>query len=180
MKILIFSDLHGEPPPLLEEEPDMVFLLGDIPWRDVKKIDRHYTCPKLGVLGNHDPLDTYQGTSVVHVHQTCITVKGLTIAGFDGCPRYNEKTHSPQYDEGDVTRFTETLDDVDIFLAHSNPRIKDSRATRDSHRGFFAYTTMIEEGRVGVFCHGHTHENAIVQHGNTYVVTTYGMRWITL
>lgn len=52
MRILSFADTRTtiELPNL---EPDIVFLLGDIPSRVVSKIDKKYKCPKLGVLGNH-------------------------------------------------------------------------------------------------------------------------------
>lgn len=124
MRILALADTHGAIP-IPQVEADLVLCLGDIDYYELRKIDQLYSCPKVGVLGNHDAPDffesAFQTTSIINVHQKVVNVSGITIAGFEGCPRYNQRTFL-QYEEEDVVAFTHLLSKVDIFIAHSNPR----------------------------------------------------------
>ena len=96
MKLLVLSDFHGAGT-MPEATPDLVILLGDIDYYEIRKIDEKYTCPKLGILGNHDGPDYFEGTNVVNLHKQVVEVSGLTFAGFEGCPRYNTRGYSAVY-----------------------------------------------------------------------------------
>lgn len=173
LKVLIYTDIHSSELELMEDEYDAIFLLGDIDWRDVKRIDAHYQCPKFGVLGNHDKMDTFIGTSVIDMHQNIEEFKGFTLAGFSGSPRYNGKERAAQFEEEEVATFVDCLKQVDIFLAHSNPSFSYSSDKTDGHRGFVAYGDLIAENRVKYFLHGHLHLDGLEVHGNTEICSVY-------
>ena len=180
MKVIIYSDIHGGEVFFSTEKPDLVFVLGDIDWRDVKMIDDYYSCPKIGVLGNHDKRDTFIGTSIIHAHMKLFEIAGLRIAGFDGCPIYNHKGNSPQYSELEMNMFTQTIHKADIFLAHSNPAYQYINDLRDPHRGFRSLTDLMDERRINMLFHGHIHENNVYTYKETTVVSTHGFRMIEI
>lgn len=181
IKALIISDLHGSSSQRFPvDEPDIVFILGDLAWKDVRQIDSMYLCPKFGVLGNHDRPDLYEDTSIINLHATTIKFKGLTIAGFGGCPTYNQRNYG-QYRESDVTRFIDTLrSPIDIFIAHSNPQLTPCLNFKDSHRGFSAFTKMIEKFKPEYFLHGHLHENYFEKYLKTNLICVHGFVYYDL
>lgn len=180
MEIHIYSDIHSQQLILPDNEPDIVILLGDIDWRDVKKIDKHYQCEKIGVIGNHDPLDTFNNTSVINLHENVVEIKGMVFGGFGGCPRYNNKHNCGQYEEWEADKFIKRLDHVDVFIAHSNPVFELGLDKSESHRGFMAFNRMMEHHKVRYYFHGHIHENAEYQMHKTDIISTYGFRRYTL
>jgi Icc-related predicted phosphoesterase len=180
MNFIIYSDIQGIELELPNIEPDFVLLLGDIEWRDVKRIDNHFKCPKLGVLGNHDRIDTFGNTSIIDMHEKVLEIYGIKFAGFGGSPVYNHKPGSPQYDEGDAASFVKKVDNVDIFLAHSNPAFEHNMDKTDAHRGFASFTELIERTKTPYFLHGHLHENTIFDYLETTIIITHGMRNIRL
>lgn len=180
MEIYIYSDIQGVELELPEKEPDLIFLLGDIYWRDVEKIDNRYSCPKIGVLGNHDRMDTFVGTNIIDLHAKQIEISGIKIAGFGGSPIYNHKPSSPQYSEMEIKQFTDEIKKIDIFLAHSNPAYEVDNDLTNAHRGFVSLANMMEEGKINYLFHGHIHENAEYLYKNTKVVVTHGLKRIEI
>lgn len=178
MKILIFSDLHGGYQ-FQDENPDCIFLLGDIDYRELAEIDRSYSCPKFGVLGNHDAPSYFEDTSIVNVHGKIVTFNGITIAGFEGCPRYNTRSHT-QYYEDEVSAFTDSLSTVDVFLAHSNPQWTLDEDTTNPHRGFQAFSDYIIEKQPRLFLHGHVHTDEVYQKAETTIISVYEPTLINL
>lgn len=171
MKLLVLSDFHGVGV-LPEENPDVVVLLGDIEYAEIRKIDARYTCPKIGVLGNHDGPDYLVGTNIINLHERTVEIGGLTFAGFEGCPRYNRRNYL-QYWEDEVASFTDALPTVDVFIAHSNPAVDTVYDETDPHRGFRAFTTYIQEKKPTYFIHGHVHTDKQYTMGETSVLSVY-------
>lgn len=171
MRILALSDTHGviEIP---EGNFDLVLLLGDIEYGELRKIDQMFSCPKVGVLGNHDAPDYFNGTSIINVHSQVLDILGLKIAGFEGVPRYNKRTYL-QYEEIDAFLFTTSIPKVDIFIAHANPMWDTSVADNDPHRGFLAYADYIEQMQPKYFLHGHIHQEKKYKIENTNVISVY-------
>lgn len=172
VKILFLSDWHNYQYNLPEMEIDLLITLGDFNWRTIEALDKKYSCKKIGLLGNHDRQDAYKGTEFLHLHKTIIEYNGITIAGFDGCPKYNFK-ESPQFEESEVEEFTKNLDAVDLFIAHANPMIGENYDRTDAHRGFKAFTHYIQEKNPIHFVHGHNHEEKVLQIGMTKVISVY-------
>lgn len=177
MKIFLFSDLHYSFK-LPEGNPEAVFLLGDIEQSLIQKIDKTYTCPKFGVLGNHDFHNEMNGSSVVSLHESVIEFNGVKMAGFGGSPRYNTRPHN-QYWDDEVEAFTESLESVDLFLAHSNPAWGKNEDISDPHRGFPPFARYILNKKPRYFFHGHLHEPSRRTVGNTELICVYPFLEIT-
>ena len=180
MKILVYADLHNKKPTFPDVQPDVVFLLGDIHWQYIKEIDEHYDCKKFGVLGNHDGLDYFNHTTVVNLHGKSEVFEGVTIAGFGGSPKYNDKQNSAQYTDMEADEFIRNIGEVDIFISHSNPAVEGFRSLTDGHRGFLSLKNLMDEESVKYLFHGHIHENKEYVYKKTGVVVTYGVRGIEL
>lgn len=181
MKALVFSDLHGYYASRLpKKNPDIVFILGDISWSEVRNIDEMYKCPKFGVLGNHDRPDLFEGTSIVNLHGKMINYNGIVIAGFGGCPVYNSRNYG-QYREVDASRFVDSLSSkVNLFISHSNAQFSANLNFKDSHRGFSSFAKLIEKHKPAYFLHGHLHENTTQMIEKTSIICTYGFSEIEL
>ena len=179
IQLLIFSDLHTDKVDMPEVQPELVVLLGDIYWRTVEEIDKKYTCPKIGVLGNHDPFDNYKGTGIHHIHEQVIDINGLRITGFGGAPVYSQK-ETPQYTEWEAARFIEKIPAIDLFIAHSNPMLPTYQTDKYSHRGFQAFTTMIHTKKPSYFLHGHLHIEYEQKIGQTNVLAIYPVKLINI
>lgn len=179
MKILFISDWHGENHELPDEVIDLVVVLGDMEWRRIVAIDRRFSCPKLGLLGNHDRIDLYKNTKFIDMHKNTFEMHGLKFAGFEGCPRYNTK-NTPQYEEEDVAAFCETLEGIDIFLAHANPMLEGNFDPTDAHRGFLAFTEYIVNKQPRLFVHGHLHEMKKEALDDTTILSVYPYLLLTI
>ncbi|TYS60548.1 hypothetical protein FZD47_20260 [Bacillus infantis] len=168
LHVLAFSDTRTT-----LELPDVVFLLGDIPSKMVSKITRKYDCHKVGILGNHCHPQNFEGYDVHNLHQKVISVNGYRIAGFEGTPRYKENTKG-QHTEEEAQSFLDTLTEqqIDIFLAHSNPAYGDLPLD-DAHRGFHSFNSMILNNAVKYFFHGHLHNPFQRIMNNTRVYSVY-------
>jgi Icc-related predicted phosphoesterase len=174
MKFLVISDSHGgyKETDLQGEQIDAVLLLGDIDYYEVRKIDEAFHGPKFGVLGNHDGPDYFEGTGIVNLHGKVIEFKGLTIGGFEGCPRYNKRAFG-QYEDGQVKAFIESFSHLDILISHANP-MQDIKADEtDPHRGFADFTDALMDGKVDHLIHGHLHQAITYGLGEGIVHSVY-------
>lgn len=169
MRVLAFSDLpSGFTFP--DVDPDLVLLLGDISYRNVLRIDHQYKCKKIGVLGNHDKAAYFDDTSIINIHRDMQTIDGITFAGFQGSPKYNDKPFG-QHLEIEAEAFVSTIYDkpIDIFLAHSNPKYDHISEKDDSHRGF-AWNDFQD---LKYLFHGHLHDPFVIKKGITEIHSVY-------
>lgn len=181
-RIVIYSDVHSDELQLSNFNPDLVFLLGNISPYHLKTITDYYTCPILGVLGNHDRFGDYDGLLITDIHSAVVEVEGLYIAGFGGSPRYKNTPNIPLYSELDVDLFYHNIQDIkiDIFIAHSNPAWEPSNDYTDPHRGFYTFSEIIKNMKPSYFFHGHVHTNSNIKIDSTEIIVTYGMREIII
>lgn len=171
MKVLAFADIPSRFV-LPDEQPDIVLLLGDIFYRNVLRIDHKYSCPKVGILGNHDKSHYFDDTDIINAHRTIVEVEGLRIAGFEGCPRYNSKPFG-QHSEMEAKQFVSAIrnEQLDMFLAHSNPVYNETE--QDAHRGFSSFNDLFENKLVNHFFHGHLHDPFELLENQTQVYSVY-------
>jgi Icc-related predicted phosphoesterase len=177
MLVYVFSDFQGakEVP---DGYPDLVILLGDIYHTDAKEIDDKYSCPKIGVYGNHDAETEWAKLNIKIIHKDTFVFNGITFAGFSGSPRYNRKPN--QFDEQECYEFMSTLEQVDVFIAHSNPVYTVSSYMVDPHRGFDSFNYYIREKKPKYFLHGHLHDPFIKKMGNTEIHCVYPFLELTI
>lgn len=188
--LLVLSDIHGDRLELDPSyQPDFVLFLGDIPSHVIQDVDTKFSCPKFGVLGNHDGLDYFDGTSVLNLHGNVVQVDGITFAGFGGSPRYNEWKDDVQFTEDEARAFLDQLGYVDVFLAHSNAKgigtVREARVIENplddfmyrsrrtgmdtAHDGFQALADYIHRAQPAYVLHGHIHREWNQQVGETVV-----------
>ena len=177
--ILAVADLHSRHVEIPNNHPDVVLLLGDISFQTVETLDKLFSCPKLGVLGNHDGPDYLQGTSILNVHAQVVEVEGIRFAGFSGAPRYNAKPHG-QYTEDEARAFVDGLGYVDVFLAHANPQWVSDVSQGVAHAGFQAFASYINRAQPAHFFHGHLHERYQKQVRGTTVHSVYEAQVIAI
>lgn len=178
MKILAFADVRTTLV-LPEVEPDVVLLLGDIPSKMVSKIDRTYTCEKLGVMGNHCHPLNFNDTNVINMHNQILTLNGVTFAGFEGSPVYKDRPFG-QHTEAEAAAFVQKVADcqIDILLTHSNPAYGDFD-TDDAHRGFEAFNKLIFNRQLTHLFHGHLHDPFTRKVDNCTIHSVYPYLWLT-
>lgn len=94
VRVLLIADLHGQFGKLerfLEEDPDMIFIAGDItdfgPPEEVKKLLSRIDQPCFAVPGNCDPrecVNALEDSDAVCLHCSGITLGKITLAGLGG------------------------------------------------------------------------------------------------
>lgn len=178
MLVYVFSDFQGVRT-FPEGKPDLVILLGDIDYRDALKLDRMYTCPKIGVYGNHDSHNEWAETSIQLVHGETFEHQGVTFGGFGGSPRYNMRKWN-QYTEKECEEVMRHMPAVDVFIAHSNPAYEYVGESWDAHKGFRAFDAYIESMQPSFFLHGHIHESNAKVIGATTIHSVFPFLALTL
>jgi Icc-related predicted phosphoesterase len=136
----------------------------------------------LYVRGNHDAkyqASAYEGCE--NIHGKIVTDRGLRIAGFEGCMRYNPGKY--QYSETQMRRVVRRArlkalfrGRPDIVIAHAPPAGCHD-ASDLCHRGFECFHDLIQVWQPTYFIHGHTHAYNGVQEpctiGSTTVINAY-------
>ena len=133
-----------------------------------------YKCLKVGVLGNHDKASFFEDTTIINLHRELKTINGITFAGFQGCPKYNDKPFG-QHLEIEAEAFVSTIynKQIDFFLSHSNPKYEHLNENDDTHRGFAALTDLIDYQKVRHMFHGHLHDPFSMDFGKTSIHSVY-------
>ena len=141
---------------------DLVLSCGDLPPEYLDLLCTSLSVPVFYVRGNHDA--SYQEPrydGLENLHGKIVTYRGLRLAGFEGCRRYNQGRY--QYSEREmggvvrrVKRQAQRHGKPDIILTHAPPA-----GCHDGddlcHRGFDCFTSAIEAWQPAYFVHGHTH-----------------------
>ena len=177
MNILAFADLRTTFK-LPDVEPDLVLLLGDIPSLMVSRINKKYSCTKLGVLGNHCHPSNFDDTDIINMHEKIYTFKGVRVGGFEGSPRYKDRDFG-QHAEWEAEQFVRSIGEqhLDILMTHSNPSYTD-RELDHAHRGFAAFNDLIMNKQVTHLFHGHLHDPFQKQILDTTIHSVYPSSWI--
>lgn len=172
MKILIFSDIHGDQrslEQLMEQEADYYFAAGDIvTWsRGLDRAGRILSrrAGKVYVLpGNHESEEAIAGMCERHglhtFHGKILQVNGYQIAGLG----YSNRTpfHTPgEYTEQELARRLAPFADLRplILICHCPPKNTPlDRMHFGLHRGSTAIRSFIDLHQPEYFFCGHIHE----------------------
>ena len=179
LNILAFADIRTTVE-LPDVSPDIVLLLGDVPSRMVGRIDKKYTCKKLGVLGNHCHPKLFEDTCIINMHKQIKIIEGVTFAGFDGAPVYKPNDVG-QHTEKECELFMKQIDDtqIDIFLSHSNPAYGDMDLDT-AHEGFQSYNPLLMRNQITYLFHGHLHDPFVRHIGKSTIHSVFSHSWITV
>jgi len=151
-----------------------VLIAGDLPGSYIEFVATKVTVPVIYVHGNHkeEYVQDYLGNlsppgGAIPAHGRLLNIKGLTIAGWGGCPRYNSRD-AGQYNEHEAqTRFLGWYPNlilrglrhghgVDILLTHAPPPGPHAGADF-AHRGSKALELFDRLYRPKLHVHGHVH-----------------------
>lgn len=178
----VSAALHDHFRPERWSRVDLVLSAGDLPPEYLDFLCSALNVPVLYVRGNHDGIyaaEQYAGSD--DIHGRMVTVKGLRIAGFEGCHWYNGGGH--QYSEQAMERLVRRVDRQvrrhgrpDIVLTHAPPAGCHD-AGDPCHRGFACFRTAIERWQPAFFVHGHVHaydgRTPVTELGKTTVINAY-------
>jgi Icc-related predicted phosphoesterase len=170
MKILAVSDNvlpHMESASFLKREfadVELIISCGDLPAAYLEMIASTLNLPLFFVRGNHDTQYTEDKPGGDNLHGRLIKFRGLTFAGLEGSPRYNNEPI--QYSDSEMFRMVLGLAPfllprrlrygygVDVMVTHAPPRDVHDMPDR-AHRGFASLRTMLRLYRPRYMLHGH-------------------------
>ena len=145
---------------------DIVISCGDMMPGYLDFIGSILSVPLFYVRGNHDEIYDDSPPGGVNLHRQVVEYGGITLAGLEGCLRYNkgiiQYTQSEMH--GMVMRFAPRIywqrwvrkRGIDLFVAHSPARdIHDGRDL--AHRGFNGFLNFMKWYRPRYMLHGHVH-----------------------
>lgn len=141
---------------------DCVVSCGDLPPDYLDFLATKLGVPAFYVRGNHD--GAYEDSDYdvgQNLHRRIVEYRGVRIAGFEGCRRYNHA--SPQYTEPQMNRFVWRSrlaafrrGAPSLVVTHAPPAgIQDGEDV--CHQGFEGFNRLIEAWKPSFFIHGHTH-----------------------
>jgi Icc-related predicted phosphoesterase len=167
LKILTIADavspqLYDYFQPERWRDVDLVLSAGDLPPEYLDFLTTTLGVPIFYVRGNHDgsyPASRFDG--FVNVHGTIAEYRGIRIAGFEGCRRYNHG--SVQYREDEMRRIVRRSrvqaarhGTPHIVLTHAPPGgCHDS--SDPCHQGFACFRELIDIWKPEFLIHGHVH-----------------------
>jgi predicted phosphodiesterase len=164
------------------KDVDLVISCGDLSPDYLDFLGTRLSVPVFYVRGNHDgayPRSEYEVGQ--DLHGRIVEYRGLKLAGFEGCRRYNHGFC--QYTEGEMRRIVRrsrlrTLgrSSPDIVVTHAPPAGYHDGAD-PCHKGFDCFTRIIETWKPAYLLHGHTHaydrKQAVTIVNGTTVVNVY-------
>lgn len=157
---------------------DVVVGLGDLADSLLLSAARaHGTATILAVKGNHDDTAPFH-SPILNAHLIVHSIGGLRFGGFAGSWRYKPRGHH-LFDQHEVTAALPAFPAVDVFLAHNSPARVHER-DEDTHQGFTAFSTYLEQKRPALLLHGHQHLSRETRLFETTVIGVYGHRYVTV
>jgi predicted phosphodiesterase len=161
---------------------DLILSCGDLPPDYLGFLVSSLNVPLLYVRGNHDAkyrASAYDGCD--DIHGKIVEYRGVRIAGFEGCMRYNLGSY--QYSEAQMRRLVRRArlkailtGRPDIVIAHAPPAGCHDAADA-CHRGFECFRDLIQSWQPALFIHGHTHAYNGIQEpstiGSTQVINAF-------
>jgi len=156
---------------------DLILGCGDLPYYYLEYLESMFNAPLCYVHGNHDPLVEYSSTAGTktapeggdNIDMRCIQVRGLLVAGLEGCIRYRPDGNH-QYTQSEMSfRAMSLLPGLlwnrlrhgrwlDVLIAHSPPLGIHDMPTA-AHTGFGAFVSLMRAFKPRYLLHGHRHKN---------------------
>ncbi len=162
-------------------EVDLVVGCGDLPASYLEFVVSMLNVPLVYVPGNHDSDDyRVRGGEIVDGRMT--VVRGMSIVGFGGSPRYKPQGRHQYTDAEMAMRMTPHLPRLavrrllrgrgcDLLVTHAPPRgIHDLQDP--AHIGFQAFRRFLSLFRPSLMVHGHSHAHRNLDQTKTHLLGT--------
>lgn len=147
-------------------QPDVIVLLGDLDYFEVKELQQITHIPKLGVYGNHCSGMYFEEIGVQNMHMQVTQIQGVTFGGFEGCVRYKESSYAKMYTQEEATSLLTTMPYTDVMLCHAPPYGINDEPEDPTHAGFIGLKQYVETMHPKLLFHGHTYpkQDELVTH----------------
>jgi Icc-related predicted phosphoesterase len=178
---------------------DVILGCGDLPYYYLDYLLSMLDAPLYYVHGNHDPLVEYTSTGGTktapecgeNIDLHCVNVRGLLVAGLEGCIRYRPDGNH-QFTQTEMSWRSQALLPglalnrlmhgrwLDILIAHSPPLGIHDMPT-SAHTGFRVFLRLMRTFRPRYLLHGHRHRNygpgsTETRFGQTMVINVHPYR----
>lgn len=172
MKILAFSDLHGNAKAAktivaASAAADLVIAAGDfcnfqMSLPESLALLTEIPCPILAVSGNHETVETLTAAAppqMTVLHGQSTEIGRLTIFGLGyGIPGQPTQSWSADLTEQQATEYFDECATADIIISHSPPKNLADRIYTGAHVGSTALRTATERLKPRYLLCGHIHE----------------------
>lgn len=168
MKILILSDVESKYLwDYFEKEKiegiDLILSCGDLKAEYLSFLASFTKAPVLYVCGNHDDYETDAPDGCICIENKIYVHEGIRIMGLGGSLRYNNGVN--QYTQKQMKNRLKKMwlqlkikKGIDILLTHA-PAAGINEGEDHVHKGFEAFTEILDVYKPKYFIHGHVHKN---------------------
>lgn len=169
MKILILSDVESKYLwDYFEKEKlegiDLILSCGDLKAEYLSFLASFTKAPVLYVCGNHDDYETNNAPDgCICIENKIYVHEGVRIMGLGGSLRYNNGVN--QYTQKQMKNRLKKMwlqlkikKGIDILLTHA-PAAGINEGEDHVHKGFEAFTEILDVYKPKYFIHGHVHKN---------------------
>jgi Icc-related predicted phosphoesterase len=171
--VLALADRRPLPDPAViarQRGVDAIFCLGDLDRAWIESLE-NVDVPVFGVHGNHDEEFVLQDLGIDDLHLRRTSLRGLTVAGFEGCVRYG--LGGPhQFTQKEASKLARKLPSADVLLCHCPPRGVNDDPADPAHIGFDGLRKWVDRHKPRHLLHGHVHPIAgevMTRYGDTRV-----------
>ena len=205
LNAVVVADTHGSlyrkdfQSILRENVPEMIFCLGDIPYRDLEIIEdclseENMDIPVFAILGNHDNLNLLNEVkedffkNLTNLDCKTVDINGYTIGGFSGSIKYKWENSYCRRTQKEALSLLKDMPKTDIFLCHSQPSFDKKVLKEDdengfstnAHNGLYAIGEYVLNQNPRYVLHGHLHEDSVKKVGDTVIYGCYYLKFISL
>lgn len=168
MKILILSDVESKYLwDYFEKEKlegiDLILSCGDLKAEYLSFLASFTKAPVLYVCGNHDDYENDAPDGCICIENKIYVHEGIRIMGLGGSLRYNNGVN--QYTQKQMKNRLKKMwlqlkikKGIDILLTHA-PAAGINEGDDHVHKGFEAFTEILDIYKPKYFIHGHVHKN---------------------
>jgi predicted phosphodiesterase len=187
MKIMFIADLHklsnyNTLINLLKNyNYDMIISLGDNEIVDLEYIEENMKdVPFYYVFGNHD-LYSFKNyiRKGIDLHNKVISYNGLSFAGLEGIPRYNNNKNIPLHTFKEYGEYVKNMPYADFLISHMSYQFcKDKDADFNIHTNdeqIYPLLDYIKNKKPKYHVFGHYHSSSSYKTDNTTCICVYGV-----
>ena len=179
MKIAVIADTHGVFRELFNRYKDelaqvnIVFLLGDFYKSEIQIMNEFFKVPMIGIHGNHDDIDVFEGSKVIDVHSVLVELNNdILVTGFQGSSKYKPSQYYG-YTQDEAKQAIKSLSKADILISHDGPMGYCGDKNEPAHCGLQAITDYILQYQPKIVFFGHHHKNRQFNIGPTACFNVY-------
>jgi hypothetical protein len=166
-----------------KSQVELVCLLGDLEYSDLRWLESIKDIPKIGVYGNHCSGNYFDSLGIKNLHLKTFEFKGIVFGGFEGSIRYKDSSDAKMHTQEEAKALLKNFQKVDVMIAHSPPFGINDEPDSQSHQGLMALREYIKTRKPRYFLHGHTYpvsKNLVTKYAGTDIIYVFGDKIIKI